>query len=52
MKIGDFVLKVNGYGAGLLMGIVIGFEDGLVVVFTDNEVDRWQEKFVEIIDEI
>tara|TARA_B100000674_G_C37406086_1_gene718511 strand:- start:213 stop:350 length:138 start_codon:yes stop_codon:yes gene_type:complete len=45
-------MKTIGFGAGILKGIVIGFEKEKVVVFTENQVDRWYTKFVEVMYEI
>ena len=52
LNIGDYVMKTIGFGAGILKGIVIGIEKEKVVVFTENQVDRWYTKFVEVMYEV
>ncbi len=52
MKVGDLVRKVDGYGAGLLMGLVVQVQEAIILVLTDNEIDKWQKKFTEVINEM
>lgn len=52
MKIGDLVRKVDGYGAGLLMGVLIHIQESIVLVLTDGDIDKWQKKFVKVINEL
>ena len=52
LAIGDYVMKIMGYGAGKLTGIVIGIEKEKVVVFTENEIDSWHLRFVRVMYEI
>ena len=52
LNIGDYVMKTIGFGAGILKGIVIGIEKDKVIVFTENKVDKWITKFVEVMYEV
>jgi len=45
-------MKIMGYGAGKLTGVVVGIEKEKVVVFTENEIDRWHLRFVRVMYEI
>ena len=52
LNVGDYVMKTIGFGAGILKGIVIGIEKDKVIVFTENKVDKWITKFVEVMYEV
>ena len=49
IKNGDLVKKINGFGANILTGLVIGVSENKTVVFTDGEIDNWITKFVKVI---
>lgn len=52
VKVGDLVRKVDGYGAGLLMGLVVQVQEAIVLVLTDDDIDKWQKNFTEVINEM